>query len=285
MEEIKKPQLKPIGSIVGIGGKREVHAYLNHIFAVIGFEKDTEGLAAFAKYKGIIDDKELKISFSIFKTTHYKGFGVDHFVRYRRFQGLRMKTDVPLNVDTRLVIAKQTIGKWLKRFTNMAMKLKQFKLIDNNYFDKELYSPDEFYAQQIIDDNEIKQIICKLTQKEAKVLSWGVIQIPGKLTLGITFSDLSDFDEDTLLKRFEYICKLAHLFDTKTVTKALEPTKIEFMSRKHPNKSLQKGLLMVLLFILLGLSVIGLLFFITVKFGQWPVFILAITAYIIYKKI
>lgn len=284
MTKTNKPKLKPIGSIVGIGGKREVHAYLTDIFAAIGFKKDNEGLAAFAKYKGIVDDKELKVSFSIFKTTHYKGFTVDHFVRYRRFQGLRMKTDVPLNIDTRLVIAKKTTGKWLKRFTNIAMKFKKIKLIDSNYLDKELYSPDEIYAQQIINDNDIRETIRKLNKKEAKVLSWGIIQIPGKLTFATTFSDLSEFDEDTLLKRLENISKLAHLFNKKTVTNVLEPSKSEILDRDNPKLLLRKGLLMVFFLILMGLSIIGLLLFITVKFGQWPVIILAITAYIIYKK-
>jgi hypothetical protein len=282
---ISKPQLKSIGSVVGIGGKELIRQYLTQQFESIGFKPFDDGILAFAKYKGVINGKEIKCTFSMLKRTKYQGINNDHQVRYRTFQGIRMKTELSVNQKTRLVIAKKTKGKWIKRISKWIMSYKKFKQINMDYLNKEVYSPDELFAHTLINDAEVQNTLQNLTGEKTKVLAWGIILIPEKLTFGTTFANLDDFETELLNQRFQNIINLAKNIENKPINQELELTKKEILARDNPKKLMWRGLWFVLFYILLCVLLIGLLFFITVKFGQWPIIIMGITAYIIYKKV
>ncbi len=280
-----KPQLKPIGSIAGIGGRKTIRQYLTQQFASIGFKPFDDGVPAFAKYQGEIDGREIKCTFTILKRSKYQGIDNNHQFRYRTFQGVRMKTELIVKQKTRLVIAKKTTGKWLKRITNWAMRYKNIKPIDMDYLNKEVYSADESFAHSFINDAEVKNTLHNLTNEKTQTLSWGMVLIPEKLTFGSTFANLDDFETDLLNKRFGSLINLVKSIENKPISQELELTKQEILARDNPKKLMWRGLWFILLYLLLCLLLIGLLFFITVKFGKLPIVILGIVAYIIYKKV
>ncbi len=282
---ISKPQLKPIGSIAGIGGKQTIRQYLTQQFASIGFKPFDDGVIAFAKYKAIIDGREIKCTFTLLESSKYRGIDNNHQFRYRTFQGIRMKTQLSVKQKTRLVIAKKTKGKWLKRITSCAMRYKKFKAIEMDYLQKEVYSPDELFAQAFVNNADIQNTLQNLTDEKTKILSWGMVLIPEKLTFGTTFANLDDFETVLLNKRFQHLIKLAKIIENKPITQELELTKTEILARDNPKKLMWRGLWFILLYILLCVLLIGLLFFITIKFGQWPIIIMGVAAYIIYKKV
>ncbi len=282
---ISKPQLKSIGSVVGIGGKELIRQYLTQQFESIGFKPFDDGILAFAKYKGVINGKEIKCTFSMLKRTRYQGIDNDHQVRYRTFQGIRMKTELSVKQKTRLVIAKKIKGKWIKRITKWIMRYKKFKRINMDYLNKEVYSPDELFAHSLINDAEVQNTLQNLTDEKTKILAWGMVLIPEKLTFGTTFANLDDFETELLNQRFRHLLKLVKSIENKPISQELELSKQEILARDNPKKLMWRGVWLILLYLLLCVLLIGLLFFITVKFGRLPIIIMGIIAYIIYKKI
>ncbi len=280
-----KPQLKPIGSIVGIRGRSEINEYLTQQFASIGFQPINDGVISFAKYKGVIDGREIKCTFSLLKSSKYQGIDSNHQFRYRTFQGVRMDTELGVKQKTRLIIAKKTTGKWLKRITNWIMRFKNFKLISNNYLNKEVYCPDELFAHSFVNDAEVKNTLQNLTEEKTQTLSWGIVLIPETLTFGTTFANLDEFETELLIKRFKHLVNLSKVIEYQPISRELVLSKKEIMARDNPKKLMWRGLWFILLYILLCILLTGLLFFITVKFGQWPIIIMGITAYFIYKKV
>jgi hypothetical protein len=280
-----KPVLKPIGSVVGVFGRSKIREYLNQQFASVGFQAIEDGLADIAKYKGTINGKEIALSFSLLKISKYYGINQDHQFRLRTFQGIRMRSTLVVNLKTRLVIAKKTKGKWTKRITHWVMQFKKFKTISNDYLGKEVYSPDELFAEAFINDSQISNQLSQLNSIDSQCISWGLILIPEQLEVNTTFANLDDFETNKLHQRLSVLAELAKTLESKPISKKIEMTKSETMMRENPKKLMWRGLWFILLYILLCVLLIGLMFFITVKFGQWPIIIIGITAYIIYKYV
>ena len=282
-----KPQLKTIGSIAGLGGRKKIRQYLNQQFEVIGFKPYSDGIAAFAKYQGTINGYDLVCSFSILKRTKYIGISQDHQTRYRTFQGIRMNTVLSVQQKTRLVIAKRITHKWLRRITNLALRYRKMKIIDLNYLEKEVYAVDELFAQSFIHDSEIKNTLQQLSQFQScqSCLSWGTILIPERLTYGTTFANLDEFDTENLSKRLENITKLAKAIESKPISQELNLTKAEIMARDNPKKLMWRGLGIIFLFILLGMLPFGFLFFVSVKYSLGYSIAIVVACYLIYKYV
>ena len=281
----KKPQLKPIGAITGIGGRKEVCQYLDQQFDVIGFKPYNDGVPAFAKYQGLIKGYEMVCTFSVLKRTKYRGIDLDHHVRYRTFQGIRLKIVLPFKQKTRLVIANKITHKWLRRITNLALKYRKFKVIDLNYLDKEVYATDKLFAQACTSDDTIKHILQQLTSKQSQCLSWGLTLIPDQLTFGTTFANLDDFDTEKLTNRLENITNLAKTIENKPISQEMSLRKAEIIARDNPKKILMRGFWKILLFIIIGMLPIGLLFSVTLKFGFGYTIVMVVATYLIYKFI
>ena len=284
---VNKPQLKPIGSIAGIGGRKEIRQYLSQQFEAIGFKPYSDGITALAKYQGTINGYKMVCSFSIHKRTKYKGISQDHQFRYRTFQGIRMNAVMSIQQKTRLVIAKQITHKWLRRITNLALKYRKMKVVELDYLDKEVYAVDELFAQAFIIDREIKNTLQLLSQSLSclSCLSWGTILIPEQLTHGTTFANLDEFDAQKLNKRLENITKLAKAIESKPINQELRLRKSEIMARDNPKKLAWRGLWMILLFIMIGMALFGLLFLVAVKFGLGYVVAIVVSFYLTYKYI
>ncbi len=279
-----KPQLKPIGAVAGIGGYTQIRQYLTQQFAKLGFEPFDNGVAAFAKFSGEVEGQKITISFSILKRSKYVGISSDHQFRYRTFQGIRMECILPTTIKTRLLIVK-TPGRWLKRITNWLLRRKKFKAIDKDYLGKELYSPDELFAQAFINDATIKNNLQQLTHKTTQCISWGLVLIPEQLNLNITLANLDEFESDKLKNRMHNLVKLVQSIESKSVSQELSLTKSEIMARDNPKKLVWRGLWFILLYILFCLLLIGILFLITLNFGHNTVLILGIVLFLIYKYI
>ena len=282
---MKKPQLKPIGSIAGIGGRQQIQQYLKQQFASIGFQPFTDGVPALCKYHGTINGHEMVCSFSILKRTKYIGINQDQQIRYRTFQGIRMTTVMAVKQKSRLLMAKKITNKWLRRITNLALKYRKFKVISLDYLDKEVYAIDELFAQACITDNNIKQQLQQLCSTQSRCLSWGLTLIPEQLTMGTTFASLEEFDTEKLKKRLDKIADLAQAIDSKPISRELKLRKAEIMARDNPKKMMWRGLWLILLFILIGMMLFGLLFFVSVKFGLGYVIAIVVSVYLIYKYI
>ena len=278
-----KPQLKPIGAVAGIGGRKQIRQYLTQQFVKLGFEPFDNGIPALAKFSGTIEGQQITVAFSILKLSKYVGFHQDHQFRYRTFQGIRMQCILPTTQKTRLLIVKKNQGKWLKRSTNWLMRWRKFKAIDKDYLGKELYSPDDLFAQAFINDAQISMVLEQLTHKDTQSLSWGVILIPEQLNLNVTLANLDDFQSDKLKNRMRKMVKLVKAIESKAISQELSMRKAEILARDNPKKLMWRGLWIILLTILFCVLLIGVLFFITLKFGQAPVLILGIALFLIYK--
>ena len=212
-EKISKPNLKPIDSIIGITGKNQLKKYLTTVFNSVGFEYDNEGVA-FAKYKGFIDNKEVKIIISILKRTQYKGLHPDHWVKYRTFQGIRMHVQIKNDNLTRFIVSKKTTGFFLKAITKAVMKRKGYKRIKTptvNFVYPEVWSVDKKFGDAFVKNKEINHLILKLTEKKTKTLSWGIIIEPNSFNYNATFENLDDFDQEKLKNRLQNIVKMMQL--------------------------------------------------------------------------
>lgn len=282
---IDKPRLKPIGSVAGIGGKQTIHQYLNQQFSSVGFSAFDNGVPALAKYKGVIDNREIKCTFTMLKQSKYQGIDNNHQFRYRTFQGIRMRTEISVKQKTRLIIAKQTKGKWLKRITKWVMHYKKFKRISMDYLNKEVYSPDELFAHSLINDAEVQNTLQNLTDEKTQTLSWGMVLIPEQLTFGTTFANLDDFETELLNKRFDNLTNLAKSIENKPIVKELKMTKTEIMARDNPKKLMWRGLWKLLIILVIGMLIFGLMFTIRVKFGLGYDIALIAATYLIYKYI
>ncbi len=278
-----KPQLKPIGAVAGIGGRKQIRQYLTQQFAKLGFEPFDNGIPALARLSGTIEEQQITVSFSILKLSKYVGVHQDHQFRYRTFQGIRMQCILPTTQKTRLLIVKKNQGKWLKRSTNWLMRWRKFKAIDKDYLGKELYSPDDLFAQAFINDAQISMVLEQLTHKDTQCLSWGVILIPEQLNLNVTLANLDDFQSDKLKNRMRNMVKLVKAIESKSISQELSMRKAEILARDNPKKLMWRGLWIILLTILFCVLLIGVLFLITFKFGQAPVLILGIALFLIYK--
>ncbi len=278
-----KPQLKPIGAVAGIGGRKQIRQYLTQQFAKLGFEPFDNGIPALAKLSGTIEEQQITVSFSILKLSKYVGVHQDHQFRYRTFQGIRMQCILPTTQKTRLLIVKKNQGKWLKRSTNWLMRWRKFKAIDKDYLGKELYSPDDLFAQAFINDAQISMVLEQLTHKDTQCLSWGMILIPEQLNFDVTFANLDDFQSDKLKNRMRNMVKLVKAIESKSISQELSMRKAEILARDNPKKLMWRGLWIILLTILFCVLLIGVLFLITLKFGQAPVLILGIALFLIYK--
>lgn len=282
---IEKPQLKPIGAIVGIGGRDKIHQYLNQQFTGVGFYSYDRGVVGLAQFKGIINGQEIIISFTILKRSKYQGITPDQQIRYRTYQGLRVKYFLPINLKTRIVIAKKTQGRWLIRLTNWVMKFKKFKTIDKNYLGKEVYSPDELFAQAFVNDSQLTNTLYQLTHKDTSCMSWGLIIIPEQLNFNRTFANLDGFETAQLQTNLSTLVNLVKHIENKPISQELTMSKSEILARDNPKKLVWRGLWFVLLFMFLACLFIGLLFFIAVKFGQWILLVMGMIVYVVYKKV
>lgn len=251
IKKAQKPKLKPIGAIAGIRGKALVRDYLTSVFDEIGFKKNNEMPLAYANYKGFIDDKELKISFGILRRTHFIGINRNvQEIRYRTFQGLRMQIEVELNKQTRFIIAKRVKKNWLLKIHKLIYSYKNYKIIDLNYLDMLVVSPDIIFSKAFIEDNQIKNILKELATDE--VISWGVIISPQKMTIGFTLKNLDNFNKEKLQLRLSNIVKLTNLVNEKPIEKPLKLSKNEVLARDNPKALAWRYLIFILLFILLG---------------------------------
>ena len=262
-----KPILKPIGSVAGIGGRNEVRQYLIQQFAKVGLHPYDNGLPGLVHFKGIINHQEITIAFSILKLTKYKGLHQDHQVKYRTFQGIRAQFILPTKQKTRLIIAKKTQGKWLKKITSWAMKLKKFKFIDNHYFGKEVYSRDKLFASQFINDEQIKSSLNQLNQNNS-CISWGMILIPEQLNINITYQNLDDFESKKLHNLLLNLIKLNNAVEKKQISQELAMSSTEVLARDNPKKSLKRGMWIALLYLLFIFLLVGSLVLIAVKLGS-----------------
>ncbi len=259
-QKAQKPQLKPIGAIVGIRGKLVIRDYLTRIFDTIGFKKNDEGLPAFAKYKGFIGAKELKINFSIHKRTHFIGINRNvQEIRYRTFEGIKMQVIVKLKVPTRLSIAGKPKSKWGIIISNLIFRLKKWSLIRTNYLNKIIISPDKIFAKEFTNDLAIKDLLSELATDD--ILSWGLVIIPGQLVIGHTFKNLDSFHEEMLLSRLKGIVKLANRIDQKAIEKPLNLTKREILLRDNPKALIWRYFFYLLLIIILGTALLIALLF------------------------
>ncbi len=212
-EKISKPNLKPIDSIIGITGKNQLKKYLTSVFNSIGFEYDNEGVA-FAKYKGFINNKEVKITISILKRTQYKGLHPDHLVKYRTFQGIRMRVQIKNNDLTRFIVSKKTTGFFLKTITKAIMRRKGYKKMETptvNFVYPEVWSVDKNFGNAFLKNKEINHLIYKLTEKKTKTISWGIIIEPNSFNYNATFENLADFEQEKLKNRLQNIVKMMQL--------------------------------------------------------------------------
>jgi hypothetical protein len=282
---IEKPQLKTIGSIVGMDGWNEILQYLNQQFTGMGFHLCDTGVVGLAQFKGIINGQEITVSISINKHSKHQGITQDQQIRYRTFQGVRVKYILPNNLKTRLVIARKTQGKWLTRFTHWAMKLKKFKTIDKDYLDKEVYSPDKLFAQAFINDRQITNTLSQLTAKDTQCISWGLILIPEQLNFNRTFTNLDDFETTQLQTDLSTLVNLVKAIENKPISQELTLDKAEVLARDNPKKSLWRAFMFILLFMVFVGLFIGLLLFLAMKFGEWIILVIGIIAYIVYKKV
>ena len=282
---IKKPQLKAIGEITGIGGRKQIRHYLTQQFAALGFEPFDNGIPALAKFSGTIEGQQITVAFSILKLSKYVGINQDHQFRYRTFQGIRMQCILPTTQKTRLVSVKKTQGKWLKRSTNWLMRWRKFKAIAKDYLAQEIYSPDELFAHDFINDASIKNNLQQLTHKTTQCISWGLVLIPEQLNFNVTFANLDELASDKLKNRMHNMVKLVKAIENKAISQELSMRKAEILARDNPKKLMWRGLRIILLYLLLSVLLIGLLFFTTLKFGQAPVLILGIALFLIYKYV
>jgi len=282
---IEKPQLKPIDAIVGIGGRDEIRQYLNQQFTGIGFCSSDSGVVGLAQFKGVINGQEITVSFSMLKRTKYQGITPSQQIRYRTYQGLRVKYFLPIKLKTRIVIAKKTQGKWLILLTNWVMRFKKFKTIDKDYLGKEVYSPDELFAQAFVNDSQLTNTLYHLTHKDTLCISWGLIIIPEQLNFNRTFTNLDGFETAQLLTELSTLVNLVKDIENKPISQEFTMSKSEILARDNPKKLVWRGLWFILLFMFLACLFIGLLLFVAVKLGQWILLVVGMIAYIIYKKV
>jgi len=262
-----KPILKPIGSIAGIGGRNEVRQYLIQQFTKVGLHSYDNGLPGLVHFKGNINHQEITIVFSILKLTKYKGLHQDHQLKYRTFQGIRAQFILPTKQKTRLIIAKRTKGKWMKKITSWAMKLKKFKFIDNDFLGKEVYSPDKLFASEFINDEQIKNSLNHLNQNDS-CLSWGMILIPEQLNINITYHNLDDFESKKIQNLLSKLIELNNAIENKPISQELTMNSTEVLARDNPKKLLKRGMWIALLYLFFILLLVGSLVLIAVKMGS-----------------
>ncbi len=272
MKKSKKLIFKPIGSIAGIGSNAAIKNFLNNAFSEVDFVKDQDGLTAFAKYIGLINNKEVRVSFTILRRTKYTGFGVDHLLKYRTFQGIRMRISIPSNNPTRLLITKITKGSFLIKLTKWVMKYKSFKKINSikiNDFEREVWSPDELFAKGFIANSKINTILNLLTNIKANILSWGIIVIPNRADISFTFANLDDFEPELLKARLKNSVEIVEQFESIPISKKLELTKSELIAQNNPKVFLWRSLGVLFLFIIFGTALlIGSLYLLAKLIGM-----------------
>ncbi len=272
MEKQKKLIFKPIGSLAGIGSNSEIKHFLNESFSTIGFTQNKEGLTAFSKYKGKINNREIQVSFTILRRTKYTGFGVDYLVKYRTYQGIRMRISIPFKKPTRLLITKLTQGKVLIFITNRVMKFKGFKKISAlkiNNFEREVWSPDKIFTENFLTNPEIENALTSLTNPKANLLSWGMITVPNQVDISFTFANLDDFETELLRHRMEKVVKIIEFMELLPISKKLRLTKSEKLAQNNPKAFLWRSLGFLFLFIVFGTGIlIGILFFLANLIGM-----------------